>query len=169
MSSRQFDEFLKITQQLNQINIIPLLMGAVGLEVVTEKNWYAKDIDIHVPGDKGGWEIPPEYQIHQWKEIIKIMETMGYKLVNLHEHEFTKEDLSVGFASVDTLPDFAGVKLQDLKLKQRGKLKYFLLSPEQFLSVYRSSSKDSYRSDKNNNKDINKIKFLENMLGPFNC
>ena len=65
MTSKQINEFLKITQKLNQLAIIPLIMGAVGLEIVTQKDWQAQDIDIHVPGTKGGWEIPAENQIHQ--------------------------------------------------------------------------------------------------------
>lgn len=65
MTRNQINEFLKITQQLNQLAIIPLLMGSVGLEIVTQKDLQAQDIDIHVPGTKGGWEIPAENQIHQ--------------------------------------------------------------------------------------------------------
>lgn len=164
MTSKQINEFLKITQQLNQLAIIPLIMGSVGLEIVTQKDWQAQDIDIHVPGTKGGWEIPAENQIHQWFAIISVMESLGYQLADLHEHEFVKDGLSVGFASVNTLPPFAGIELSDLKLKQQNNLSYYLLSSEQFLSVYKSSSKDSYRSDKNNHKDLKKIEYLEALL-----
>lgn len=92
------------------------------------------------------------------------MESLGYQLADLHEHEFVKDDLSVGFASVNTLPTFAGIELSDLKLKQQDNLSYYLLSSEQFLSVYKSSSKDSYRSDKNNHNDLKKIEYLEAVL-----
>lgn len=135
MTRNQINEFLKITQQLNQLAIIPLLMGSVGLEIVTQKDLQAQDIDIHVPGTKGGWEIPAENQIHQWCAIISVIESLGYQLADLHEHEFVKDDLSVGFASVNTLPTFAGIELSDLILKQQDNLSYYLLSSEQFLSV----------------------------------
>ncbi|WP_205317680.1 phosphoribosylanthranilate isomerase [Oceanobacillus zhaokaii] len=143
-------------KKLDDVEIIPLLMGSVGLEVVTRKSWDSQDLDIHVPGDKRGWEMPPELSIFNWEDIIKILNSMGYSLTDLHEHEFIKEGLSV-----DTLPDFAGVQLEDLELHQMGEVKYYLLNPEQYLSVYKSSSKDSYRADKNNNKDIKKMDILK--------
>lgn len=47
----KFHEFLKISEELNKIGIIPFLMGSLGLEQVTGQDWQARDIDIHVPGD----------------------------------------------------------------------------------------------------------------------
>ncbi|MCM3618424.1 phosphoribosylanthranilate isomerase [Sutcliffiella horikoshii] len=164
MNNYKFDEFIKIAKKLNNIEIIPLLMGSVGLEVVTGKSWDAQDIDIHVPGDKRGWEVPPELNIHNWNEIVNMMNLMEYSLIDLHEHEFSKDGLSVEFGIMDTLPCFAGVPLEDLEMHQTGDVKYYLLNPKQYLSVYESSSKDSYRADNNNNKDIKKIHFLKNRL-----
>lgn len=165
MANNMFDEFIKIAKKLNDIEIIPLLMGSVGLEVVTGKSWDAKDLDIHIPGDERGWEVPPEASLFNWNEIMKIMNSMGYNLIDLHEHEFFKEGLfSVEYGIIDTLPDFAGVQLEDLELHQKGEVKYYLLNPEQYLSVYMSSSNDSYRADKNNNKDIFKIEFLKSII-----
>jgi hypothetical protein len=165
MDNNKFDEFIKIAKKLNDIEIIPLLMGSVGLEVVTGKSWDAQDLDIHVPGDEKGWEVPPELSIFNWNEIINIMDSLGYSLFCLHEHEFFKEGLfSVEFGIIDTLPEFAGVQLEDLELHQNGKVKYYLLNPKQYLSVYKSSTVDSYRADKNNNKDIFKIDFLNSMM-----
>lgn len=163
MNNQKFNEFIKIAKKLNDIKIIPLLMGSVGLEVVTGENWEAQDLDIHVPGDKRGWEVPPEISIHNWIDIVQIMESMAYSLIDLHEHEFTKEGLSVQFGIIDTLPNFAGVQLDDLEMHQKEDVKYYLLNPEQYLYVYKASSKDSYRADKNNNKDFIKIDFLKNM------
>lgn len=164
MDNHKFNEFIKIAKKLNDIEIIPLLMGSVGLEVVTGKSWDAQDLDIHVPGDKRGWEVPPELNIHNWNDIVNIMNSMEYSLINLHEHEFSKEGLSVEFGIIDTLPSFAGVQLEDLEVHKMGELKYYLLNLEQYLSVYESSSNDSYRADNNNNKDIRKIDALKSMI-----
>lgn len=164
MDKHQFDEFIKIAKKLNDIGIIPLLMGSVGLEVVTGKNWDAQDLDIHVPGDKRGWEVPPEINIHNWKGIKNIMNLMEYRLIDLHEHEFSKDGFSIEFGIIDTLPSFAGVQLRDLEMHQKGDAKYYLLNPNQYLRVYESSSKDSYRADNNNNKDFKKIGFLRSMI-----
>lgn len=164
MVNNKFAEFIKIAKELNDIDITPLLMGSVGLEVITGEDWDAQDIDVHVPGDKRGWEVPPELNIHNWIDIVKTMNSLGYTLIDLHEHEFTKEELSVEFGIIDTLPDFAGVKLEDLEVHQKGDVKYYLLNPEQYLCVYKSSSRDSYRADKNNNKDLRKIDFLKSII-----
>jgi hypothetical protein len=161
MNNHMFNEFINIAKRLNDIEIIPMLMGSVGLEVVTEKSWDAQDLDIHVPGDKRGWEVPPELSIHNWVDIMEIMNSMGYSLIDLHEHEFSKEGLSVEFGIIDTLPDFAGVQVEDIELHHMGVVKYYLLNPEQYLCVYKSSSKDSYRANQNNDKDLKKIDFLK--------
>ncbi|NQD66120.1 phosphoribosylanthranilate isomerase [Bacillus haikouensis] len=164
MENHKFNEFTRIAKKLNDIEIIPLLMGSVGLEVVTGKSWDAQDLDIHVPGDKRGWEVPPELNIHNWADIVTMMNSMGYRLIDLHEHEFSKEGLSVEFGIIDTLPSFAGVQLEDLEVHKLEEIKYYLLNPKQYLRVYESSSKDSYRADNNNNKDIKKIDFLKKRI-----
>ena len=163
MDNYKFDEFIKIAKYLNDIEIIPLLMGSVGLEVITGESWDAQDLDIHVPGDKRGWEVPPELNIHNWNDIVNIMISMEYSLIDLHEHEFLNEGLSVEFGITDTLPSFSGVQLKDLEMHQTGDIKYYLLNQNQYLSVYESSSKDGYRADNNNNKDFRKIDFLKRM------
>ncbi|GAA5416804.1 hypothetical protein Pryu01_01843 [Paraliobacillus ryukyuensis] len=164
MKNHKFDTFINIAKELNQLSITPLLMGSVGLEVVTGKNWDAKDLDIHVPGDPRGWEMPPEQNIYQWERIVAIMQGMHFQLIDLHEHEFSEKELSVEFGIIDTLPRFAGVELTDLNLQQTGEATYYLLTPEQYLRVYQASSKDSYRSDNNNSKDLKKIAFLRQLL-----
>lgn len=47
--------FLAIARELNSLGITPLLMGSLGLELRTGRDWQARDIDIHVPGDPRGW------------------------------------------------------------------------------------------------------------------
>ncbi|MCA0983511.1 phosphoribosylanthranilate isomerase [Halobacillus yeomjeoni] len=168
MENHKFDEFLEIASKLNDNDIIPLLMGSVGLEVVTRKKWNAQDLDIHVPGDEMGWEVPAELNIHNWNEIVNIMASMEYELIDLHEHNFSKEGLSVEFGIIDTLPSFAGVQLNDLELHMWKGIKYYLLNEYQYLSVYEASSKDSYRAENNNNKDFEKIEFLKKLTDPTN-
>ncbi|KAB2335673.1 phosphoribosylanthranilate isomerase [Bacillus mesophilum] len=164
MKNQKIDEFIQITKKLNDIGTIPLLMGSVGLELVTEKSWNAEDLDIHVPGDSRGWEVPPEHSIFKWEKIVKIMESSGYTLIDLHEHEFSKNGQSIEFGIIDTLPNFAGIALNTLEVQQANGVKYYLLNPHQYLQVYESSSKDSYRAEQNNHKDIEKIKYLKSIL-----
>lgn len=164
MENEKFTIFLTIAKQLNQKKITPLLMGSAGLEIVTGKNWDAQDLDIHVPGDKRGWEIPPDQAIYDWEEIMNSMVSLGYRFVDLNEHEFEKDGLFVGFGIMDTLPDFAGIPLKELELHRQGDAKYYLLTSEQYLKVYEASSKDSYRADKNNYKDRKKIAYLRELI-----
>ena len=160
----KYNEFLRITKYLNDIDIIPLLMGSVGLEKVTGEDWNAQDLDIHVPGDERGWEVPPEESIDQWEDITKVMKDLGYQLIDLHEHEFSKDGATVEFGIINMLPDFAGVQLEDMKLHQDGNVQFYLLNPDQYLAVYEASSKDSYRADQNNHKDLAKIKYLKQVI-----
>jgi hypothetical protein len=159
--NQKFSEFIEIARKLNGMGITPLLMGSVGLEVVTGRSWDAQDLDIHVPGDKRGWEVPAETSIHNWSDIVELMNSMGYALIDLHEHEFSKDGLSVEFGIIDTLPEFAGVRMEDLEIHQKEDVIYYLLNPEQYLRVYEASSKDSYRADQNNHKDLGKIEYLK--------
>ncbi|RWZ58602.1 phosphoribosylanthranilate isomerase [Halobacillus fulvus] len=164
MTSDKYNKFISIAKKLNDIDTIPLLMGSVGLEVVTGKEWNAQDLDIHVPGDRRGWEVPAESSIDNWTSIVHLMNSMGYRLIDLHEHEFKKDGLSVEFGILDTLPGFAGVEVEDLELRQEDGVKYFLPNPEQYLKIYEASSKDSYRADQNNHKDLRKIDYLRSCL-----
>ncbi|WP_061809356.1 hypothetical protein [Rossellomorea vietnamensis] len=166
--NQKFNEFIEIARKLNGIGITPLLMGSVGLEVVTGRSWDAQDLDIHVPGDKRGWEVPAETSIHNWNDIVELMNSMGYALIDLHEHEFSKDGLSVEFGIIDTLPEFAGVRIEDLETHREDEVTYYLLNPEQYLRVYEASSKDSYRADQNNHKDLEKIEYLKYALNPHN-
>ena len=160
----KFQEFLIITEELNKKDIIPLLMGSVGLEFITKKDWNARDIDIHVNGDPRGWDAPNVEKVHHWNDIIEIMAKLNYRLIDLHEHEFKKNNISVGYGVIDTLPNFANVNPDELIYQNIANIKFYTPSLEDFLKIYLSSSQDSYRADKNNNKDFEKISYLKNQL-----
>ncbi|MGT2846695.1 hypothetical protein [Streptococcus massiliensis] len=157
-------EFLTITRELNKIGITPLLMGSLGLEQVTQKDWQVCDIDIHVPSDPRGWEAPDDQRIVQFDKIEALMQKLGYELYDLHEHAFQKGNFDVQFGGIDSLESFAGVSPKDLQRKQAEGANYLLPTASQFLKIYRASSQDSYRNDRKNNKDFAKIAYLEDLL-----
>ncbi|MBG9367088.1 phosphoribosylanthranilate isomerase [Streptococcus sp. NLN64] len=159
-----FEAFLEIARQLNLLGITPLLMGSLGFEVRTSKDWQAGDIDIHVPGDSRGWEAPDEERLYHWKEIAEMMENLGYRLVDIHEHEFQRGHLSVEYGVMDTLPEFAGIPLISLEKIHTDGVVYYLPTLEQYLKIYQASSKDSYRANRNNRKDFKKISYLQKYL-----
>lgn len=159
-----FERFLQIAEQLNALGIVPLLMGSVGLERRTGRNWQARDIDIHVPSDPRGWDAPDDERIYQAEQLIAMMEKLGYVLVDRHEHEFQKDGLSVEFGSMHSLPTFAGVALEELEIQETSGIRYYLPTLEQYLKIYQASSQDSYRADQNNHKDFEKIDYLKEVL-----
>jgi hypothetical protein len=95
-----FDEFSSICLYLNKIGIVPTLMGSLGLEFISKGDWKPSDIDIHVQGDPRGWETPDELRIYDWDKIMMVMEKLGYDLVDIHEHEFQKNGVSVEYGSI---------------------------------------------------------------------
>lgn len=157
-----FDEFQTICLSLNKIGIIPTLIGSVGLEFRSQLDWKASDIDIHVPGDPKGWEAPDETRISDWHRILKVMQALGYDLVDIHEHEFIKEGLSAEYGSIDSLSDFAGISESEIELISLNGAMFRVPSLSQFLDIYQASSQDSYRNEQNNNKDFKKIEWLKN-------
>lgn len=159
-----FSAFLEIAEQLNKLGITPLLMGSVGLEKRTGRNWQARDLNIHVPSDPRGWEAPDDERIYRADELIAMMNQLGYVLVDRHEHEFQKDGLSVEFGGLDSLPAFAGVELEDLEELDTDGIHYYLPTLEQYLKIYQASSQDSYRADQNNQKDFAKIDYLKEVL-----
>lgn len=72
--------------------------------------------------------------------------------------------MSVEFGSIDSLLDFAGVSESDIELIHIEGITFRLPSLEQYLSIYKASSQDSYRNEQNNNKDFKKIEWLEKHL-----
>lgn len=159
-----FDEFKDICLELNKAGITPTLMGSLGLEFVSKEDWEPSDIDIHVPGDPRGWEAPDELRIYNWDKIMGLMEKLGYDLVDVHEHEFQKNGLSVEYGTIDALYDFAGISEADIELISLDGIQFRVPNLEQYLSIYEASSKDSYRNDNNNNKDFKKIAWLKSRV-----
>ncbi|MDO7908651.1 hypothetical protein Q5741_19875 [Paenibacillus sp. JX-17] len=165
-----YEEFLRITAELQQqLKITPVLYGSLGLERATEM-WFApQDIDILVP---------ERYIREDWTMLQEVMEGVGYVLTDLHEHKFKKSDLSeseksslsqhdyyeVGFAYEEDLLPFAGISPEELKVIADGPAPYRLLSAQQYLEVYNRSSQDSYRRDKNNDKDLDKIERIQSWI-----
>ncbi|MGM0420656.1 MAG: hypothetical protein ACQEQG_06630 [Bacillota bacterium] len=154
--SKSYQEFLRIAKKLNSLlKIIPLLYGSLGLEIVIGLDCNPDDIDILIP----------ERFIHwNWEEFQVIIESMGYELTDHAEHAFSNGKFKIAFAAIDDLVPFAGINPEEVRIVEDEKVKYKLLELEDYLKVYMQSSKDSYRRDKNNDKDIDKINKIKKLL-----
>ena len=153
----KFDCFLQNAEMINdKFNIVPLLYGSLGLEVLTNTSLNADDIDILIPqvfitGDK-------------WKEFKLFLECHGYTLIDEHEHTFLKDGVDYSYASVEGLKEFAGIDICDIEIRNISGTKFMLLSLEQYLKVYQKSSQDGYRVNVKEKQDNKKIEFIRNHL-----
>lgn len=149
--------FLQNAEMLNnKFNIVPLLYGSLGLEVLTKSSLNADDIDILIPqvfviGDK-------------WKEFKLFLESHGYTLIDEHEHTFRKDSVDYSYASVEGLKDFAGIDICDIEIRNISGTKFMLLSLAQYLKVYQKSSLDGYRMNVKEKQDNQKIEFIRNHM-----
>ena len=152
----KYFEFLHIASLINQIfDTTPLLFGSLGLEQRLNKSLNADDIDVLVP------EIILKTS---WDKLIETMEHDGYHLCNVREHEFIKNGIRVAFAPIEGLEAFAQVDISSIPLIEENGIRYYLLGLEDYLKVYRESSKDGYRKNVKNKQDQQKIELIEKAI-----
>ena len=155
----KFNCFLENAEMINdKFNIIPLLYGSLGLEVLTKSSLNADDIDILIPqefvtGDK-------------WTEFKLFLECHKYTLIDEHEHTFRKDGVDYSYASLEGLKKFAGIDICDIEIRNISGTKFMLLSLEQYLKVYQKSSLDGYRMNVKEKQDNQKIEFIKRMMYP---
>lgn len=153
----KFNCFLQNAEMINdKFDIIPLLYGSLGLEVLTNITFNADDIDILVPQVFVTGE--------RWSEFRSFLENNGYELTDEHEHTFRKNDVDYSYASVEGLKDFADIDIRDINIRNSSGTEYMLLSLEQYLKVYRKSSEDGYRMNVKEKQDNQKIEFIKSLL-----
>lgn len=153
----KFDFFLQNAEMINdKFNIIPLLYGSLGLEVLTNITFNADDIDILVPQVFVTGE--------RWSEFRLFLENNGYELTDEHEHTFRKDGVDYSYASVEGLKDFADIDIRDINIRNSSGTEYMLLSLEQYLKVYIKSSEDGYRMNVKEKQDNKKIELIKSLL-----
>ena len=149
-----YNEFLVIAKELNSIDIVPILYGSLGLSKLLNIDLKPQDIDILIP----------EIFLKTDRNLLKnFIEKLWYKLVDLHEHEFIKEKIKIAFATQEDLKPFANVNYNKLEIV-KDLWTYKKLSVQDYLKVYTKSWQDSYRKNKNNDKDKLKIDIIKKHL-----
>lgn len=125
-----YNEFINIAKTFNkELDIIPLLYGSLGLEKVTGLDFSPEDIDLL---------IPLIFLEEKWEKLKKVMELHGYKMVDLHEHEFKKTNTKIGISYIEDLKPFADVDYNNLEIFEDGGAKYHLLTIDDYLKIYKS-------------------------------
>ena len=156
MSMNKFNLFLENTRLLSdKFDIVPLLYGSLGLEYLTGDALDADDIDILVPH---------VFITDRWQEFKAVLEEHGYVLADEYEHTFVRDGVEYSYADIEDLEAFAGINTKDIEIHEVDGVRFLLLSLEQFLAVYKQSSKDGYRVNVRQKKDSDKIRFIESKL-----
>ena len=156
MSTNKFNLFLENANILSdKFGILPLLYGSLGLEYLTGDALGSDDIDILVPR---------VFITERWHEFKSLLEAQGYVLVDEHEHTFVRDDVAYSYADIEDLESFAGIRMKDIEMREADGVRFLLLSLEQYLAVYKRSSKDGYRVNVRQKKDADKIRFIESKL-----
>jgi len=156
MSTNKFNLFLENARLLSEkLGIVPLLYGSLGLEYLTGDGLGADDIDILVPR---------VFITDRWNEFKALLEAQGYVLVDEHEHTFVHDSVAYSYADIEDLEPFAGINTEDIEMHEADGVRFLLLSLEQYLAVYKQSSKDGYRVNVRQKKDADKIRFIESKL-----
>ncbi len=151
-----YNEFIGIVKHLNkELDIVPVLYGSLGLQIVSGMDFNPQDIDLLVP---------KTYIGEKWDLLRIAVEEIGFVLLDLNEHEFIRDGLKLAFSFEEDLLPFAGVDYNNLCIKDTQGVKFKSLSIEEYLKVYSKSVTDGYRRTKNNNKDNDKIKKLKEIL-----
>ena len=156
MSTNKFNLFLQNARIMSdKFNIVPLLYGSLGLEYLTGDILGADDIDILVPR---------VFITDRWQEFKAVLEERGYVLADEHEHTFVRDGVAYSYADIEDLEAFAGINTEDIEMHEADGVRFLLLSLEQYLTVYKQSSKDGYRVNVRQKKDADKIRFIESKL-----
>ena len=156
MSTNKFNLFIENARLLSdKFNIVPLLYGSLGLELLTGDILGADDIDVLVPR---------VFITNRWQEFKAVLEERGYVLADEHEHTFARDGVAYSYADIEDLESFAGINTEDIELHETDGVRFLLLSLEQYLAVYQKSSKDGYRVNVRQKKDADKIRFIESKL-----
>ena len=156
MSTNKFNLFLENARLLSdKFDIVPLLYGSLGLEYLTGDVLGVDDIDILVPR---------EVITERWNEFKAILEVQGYVLADEHEHTFVRDCVVYSYADIEDLESFAGIRMKDIEMREADGVSFLMLSLEQYLAVYKKSSKDGYRVNVRQKKDADKIRFIESKL-----
>ena len=153
---RKYAAFLDVAALLNtQLGAMPLLFGSLGLERRLGVPLAPDDIDVL---------LPEKWLTVDWRRTAALMGSMGYGLVDEHEHEFAKGDLRIAFAAIESLEPFAGVNMSGIPLVRDQGAEYLLLTLPDYLKVYEASSRDGYRKNVKNKQDQRKTELIRKAL-----
>ncbi len=155
-SQASLELFLTVAAQLNQqLGVVPVLYGSLGLNRVIGAAQSVGDVDILVPA---------VCLAERWPELVVVMEGLRFALIDVREREWRRGAGSVAFADEESLLPFAGIDPSTLRISTVDGVRFKELSPAGYLAVYRVSQHDGYRREKRGKWDAEKIAQIEHYL-----
>ena len=157
----KFRNFIKVTKILNKKGIVPVLYGSLGLYQIIGERGSVNDIDFLIP------EVWLE---EKWHEFKKYLESHQFRMDDEHEHEFSHPNIGgwIAFGSIEESRTYSGLKVEELTSVIFDGANYLTLNADQFLASYKKSLEDSYRQNKKNKTDVEKIKAIEEHIKNLN-
>jgi hypothetical protein len=150
-----YDEFLKIAGKITEsFGVTPLLYGSLGLQRRLQIDLCPGDVDILLPS---------AMLDEHWPDLVAWMRHESYALQDAHEHSFVQGRAHIAFASND-LGGYAGIEPGCIPMVEDLGVCYLLPTLRQYLAIYEKSLTDSYRREKNNGKDADKIELIRRAL-----
>lgn len=134
-------ECLAIIRKLNDYHIVPYLMGSLAVTLVAGFPTNPDDIELQLR----------QADFQNFDLLTEVMASMGYQLIDLQEHKFSKGKIRVGFANVETLKKYADVDYSELALGKNqadSSALFYLPNIAQQIKIYKAATQDSWRAGK---------------------
>lgn len=138
-------------------SIETILYGSRGVSLYLGNFKHFSDTDLLVH---------PMWLSEKWFDLLRVMSTLGYELVDEHEHEFRNKLNNIVAFAEDTILLRDGIieSFNDLNNINCGNTIVQTLSPESFVKAYVFSEKDGYRKNSRGKKDEVIIRLLRTYL-----
>ncbi len=158
---KKFNDFIRVTKILNKWGITPVLYGSLGLYQIIEPLNPVDDID---------YLIPETYLKDRWLDFKGYLESMGFRMDDEHEHEFSHKEIEgwIAFGSLEESKQHSGLTIEKLTPVDKQGARFYVLDASQYLRAYEASLKDNYRKERKGDADNQKIAALKKYLSKVN-
>jgi hypothetical protein len=153
-NQQKLEIFFEVAGELNEkFDIEPILFGSLGLyRLIGDSGKTANDVDFLVP---------EELINEKWEEFRRFIESLGFKLENEKDREFSRGEEMVSFGKVEELAQKFNFNMEDfLNSKIRG-VRFKEFTVDQYLTFYRVLERDAHRQEKLGKNDKEKIRLIE--------
>ncbi|MFH1667716.1 MAG: hypothetical protein ABH884_01660 [Candidatus Komeilibacteria bacterium] len=155
INKAKWEVFLEVTKLLNQrFDLQPILYGSLGVQKIIGEFTEAADVDFMIES---------KYLIDQWPEFMATIESIGFKMIDEHEHEFVRDNIAIAFGDQVDFKKW-DINPQSFEITDVEGIEFREVSAEQYLMFYQAKYSDQYRRQKKGAADDEKIRRLNDYL-----